>query len=277
MKFIIIILLFSFHPNFSKAQNKREKSGYEIKLTSSKLEYSLGESVLVRIDYINNTNKKWNLIRPDSSFFNSISYRNVMWRTENRWSGYSFNKSKFVKIDSNCINCGYTVPITKGYVTIKPNDIFSFETDIMKNSKNHFFDLPGKYIIRFSDGSENLKSDTIEICMVFTRNSINHLIKRLLEEKEQKENIEWITNLLQIIYPDISKYKYDIKNNVIAYSKSQIDYNRIIIDKLDEFIKSNWESVFLKERIKEINTDLNKYKFLDLRKKNKAGNCIQFE
>ncbi len=265
--------------SFTYAQKKTPGSPhYNISLTINNKEYSLGEPVWVNVEYYNGSDSVWRLYRPDSSFYNSLNYRNILWRTEEIWSGYAFNKSKFINIDPDCPECGFAVALTGGVIQINPKQKYSFETELMEGQKDHAWILPGKYFIRYRDGYEALQSDTIEICLKFTEKSVDFLLKRLLDEKENRSNVEWVVKLLSDIYPDIMNYQYQHKDNTISYTDEQTENNRKLLEDFKLYWEQNKYTKVMLEKIHKVNTDLRKYYFIDMRRAKQSGKgCINYD
>ena len=265
--------------NFTYAQRNTPGSPeYKITLSSSKVEYALGEEIFISVEYYNGSDSVWKLYRPDSSFYNSLNYRNILWRTEEIWSGYAFNKSKFINIDPDCPECGFAVALTGGVIQINPKQKYSFETELMEGQKDHAWILPGKYFIRYRDGYEALQSDTIEICLKFTEKSVDFLLKRLLDEKENRSNVEWVVKLLSDIYPDIMNYQYQHKDNTISYTDEQTENNRKLLEDFKLYWEQNKYTKVMLEKISKVNTDLRKYYFIDMRRAKQSGKgCINYD
>ena len=279
MKRIIFMLAISMVFNFTYAQRNTSGSPeYKITLSSSKVEYALGEEIFISVEYYNGSDSVWKLYRPDSSFYNSLNYRNILWRTEEIWSGYAFNKSKFINIDPDCPECGFAVALTGGVIQIKPKQKYSFETELMEGQKDHAWILPGKYLVEYYDGYEAIQSDTIEICLKFTEKSVDFLLKRLLDEKENRSNVEWIVKLLNDIYPDIMNYQYQHKDNTISYTDEQTENNRKLLEDFKLYWEQNKYTKVMLEKIHKVNTDLRKYYFIDMRRAKQSGKgCINYD
>lgn len=278
MKKIIVILIFYLWCGFIHAQKKTPGSpDYKISLTTNKIDYSLGEPIMVTVKYYNRSNTIWQLYRPDSSFYNSLSYRNVLWRTESRWNGYAFNKSRFINDDPDCPECGFAVALTGGIIQLEPTEKYSFKTDMMIGQMDHAWVLPGNYIIRYQDSYEAIQSDTIKICMKFTENSTGYILQWLIDEKESKSNIQWAIMLLSDIYPDIKNYQYQYKDSSISYADEQTENNRKLLEDFKLYWEQNKYTDVMQEKIHKINTDLRKYSFMDMRRTKTVGkSCIDY-
>jgi len=262
-KLISILFLFIVGLNVNYAQKKQPDSpDYRITLKTDKYEYSLGEPIYVTVEYYNGADAAWKLYRPDSSFYNSIHYRNILWWVESEWSGYAFNKSMFINEDPDCPECGFAIALTGGTIQLQPKEKYSFITEIMEGQKDHIWILPGKYLIEYYDGYEAIQSDTIEISIKFTEQSVDLLLKRLLDEKQNRSNIEWVIKLFADIYPDIKKYQYTYKNYTITYEDSQIEFNRKLIEEFLSYWRKIKGTEIMEEKLQKINTDFSKYYFM---------------
>ncbi|QKG80282.1 hypothetical protein [Tenuifilum thalassicum] len=279
MKRVFFAIIFITVWCLSYPQKKAPDSPYyKITLTSSKKVYSLGEPIWITVEYYNGSDSVWQLYRPDSSFYNSISYRCILWKIKEEWNGYAFNKSIFVNIDPDCPECGYALPVTGGKIQIRPKQKYSFKTELMEGYKEHVWILPGTYLVRYFDGYEAIRTDTIEICLKFTEKSVDYLLQWLLNEKENNSNMEWIVKLLAGIYPDFSNYRYQKGENTISYTEEQSRYNQRLI----EDFKMYWEQIrntkTMEEIIHSINTVPEKYFLIDTRWVKKVkSNCIDYD
>lgn len=238
---------------------------YKIILTTKKLEYSLGEPIVVTVRYYNGSKNAWQLFRPDSSFYNSINYRNILWRTEDRWNGHAFNKSQFININENYPESGFAVALTGGKIQLQPNEDYSFKTDIMEGYELSYV-LPGNYEVMFFDSFEAKRSDTIKICLKFTSESVRYIIERLKDEKRNSSNIRWAIMLLSDIYSDMKKFKFTSQDNAITYSKEQQVDNQQLLNDFQACWQQNKNTEEMKAKIHRINTDLKKYSFIDMRR-----------
>lgn len=277
MKRVIILVCLCVGTYWSYAQKKTPgSSNYKITLSINKEEYDFGEPIEVTVKYFNGSNNVWQLYKPDSSFYNSISYMNVLWRTQT-WNGYAFNESRFINDDPDCPECGFAVALTGGIIRLEPKHIYSFKTEIMSGQKDHFFILPGTYLIRYHDSYEAIQSDTVVICLVFNENSVGYLLKWLVDEEKIYTNIEWAIMLLSNIYPEMKNYQFTSKDNSITYTSEQSENNNKLLNDFKLYWNQNKGSSEIKEKIHRINTDLRKYSFIDMRRTKLSGKkCIDY-
>jgi len=274
----VVALLICMGSFLLYAQKRMPSSPYyKITLTPHKYEHSLGEPIWVTVEYYNGSDSVWTLYRPDSSFYNSINYTNLLWRWRD-WYGYAFNRSEFINLDPDCPECGFAVALTGGVIQIGPKQKYSFETELMEGQKAHAYILPGPYLVAYYDGYESIHSDTVEICLKFTQKSVDYLLKWLLDEKEDYTNIERVLEILSDIYPDIKNYQYQHKDYTITYTDEQTQYNRKLLDDFKLYWEQNKDTREMKEKIHKINTDFRKYDFMDMRKiKKLKRSCIKYD
>ncbi len=265
--------------NVTLAQKSKPDSPYyKIALCASKSVYSLGDSIGIMVVYYNGSDSSWLLYRPDSSLFSTINYQHKLWRQET-WCGYAFKKNVFINYDPSCPECEYDSPKVGGKITIKPKDTFVFRTDIMEGYPPYDL-LPGQLKVYADDGFEAIISDTINICVKFTPESVDFILKRIVEERRNGSIITWALDVLSDIYPDIKNYSfswnYDV--SIVSYSEHQKEDNEKLLSAFRAFWEQNRETDAMKACIYKINTDLSKYyPLMDMRRAAQQDNsCIEY-
>jgi hypothetical protein len=284
MKQIIILsLLFLLGYSHLFAQRGEPKKvpdspNYKISVTTEKKEYSLGEPIVVTVQYYNGSDLVWSLYRPDSSCYCAMIYRNKLWDQQEFWNCYAFNESKFINTDPQCTECGFSTPIVGDKIQLNPKEKegYSFSTDIMKLHELYKV-LPGSYEINFLDAFEAIYSDTIKICLKFTPASVDYVLERLINEKKNSSNIRWAKSILSDIYPDIKKYQFKtIDGYSVYYTKELKKLNKKFVKDFLVYWKQNKNTEEVKQAIKRINTDFRKYDFMCNReKKSNKENCAE--
>jgi len=188
------------------------------------------------------------------------------------WKGYYFNQSVFIHDNPKCPQCGFSIPVVGGKVQIKPGESFVFRTDI-QNGHELAYLLPGKYKVAYRDGYECISSDTIEFCLKFTSQSVDHLLSILVGERRYVENVRWAITLLREIYPDIRKYHFTVEDGMIVYPADQFDRDMNLLRDFSNYWEKNKGSDAMSLKISKINADFKKYSFIDKRKARQMNDC----
>jgi len=269
------VTLFVFLVSFSLVQAQKTKPDsfqYKISLTTEKSEYALGEPVVINVLYSNGSDALWKLHRPDSSSYNSLNYRGELWRSNVGWKGYYFNQSVFINDNTKCSRCGFSIPMVGSKVQIKPGESYVFRTDILSDHELDYL-LPGKYKVAYRDGYECISSDTVEFCLKFASQSVDHLLRILVGERRYVENVRWAITLLRQIYPDIRKFHFAVEDGMIVYPADQFDRNMNLLRDFSNYWEKERDTDVMKKKISQINVDLKKYKFIDKRKARQMNDC----
>lgn len=259
------------------AQKRKPISPYHaVTVSSEKKVFSLGEPIHVIVNYYNGSDSIWKLYRPDSSFFVNIAYRHRLWKEQHLWRFYAFNKNVFINDSPNYPDRGFSSPVIGDNIVIQPKERYTFKTNIMDGYPPDEV-LPGKLEIFASDDIEAIYSDTIEVCIKFTPESVNYMLERIADEKKRYGVLYVTRMILSDIYPDFKKYQFGHDDFGITYSEEQRKENEKLISAFIAYWEQNKETKVVKASIKKINTDLSKYDFMDMRRaKLQKNSCIKY-
>lgn len=276
---LIVIVAITFQCFIFGQKKRADSRDYKISLKTDKEEYSLGEPIIVDVNYYNGSDKIWTLYRPDSSYHCSISYIHVMKGQQDFWNGHAFNKCEIINDFTDCPGCGYAVALTGDKIILEPKEKYEFKTDIMEGVSPEEV-LPGQIYITFHDAYEQINSDTIHVCIRFTNASTGFLLNRMENEKVHSATIDWAKEILVDIYPAMKQYKYNsnYQEGIIYYTDDQKSNNEQLLKDFLNYCEQNKGSDEMKVKIHKINTNLGKYYFIDMnRAKHVKQSCIKYD
>jgi hypothetical protein len=236
-----------------------EQPKHRIVLQSAVQHCSLGESIQLKVTYVNDsTDEDWILLKPDESLNVAVYYYHRYDSKEQLEQGYYFVRMRTIsRADprGNLVTAQILPP--KIEVVIRKGQSFAFAHDFFSEWSNW---CPGRIPIWIRDENEKLKSNRIEVMVQLAKDSFPLLLKLAADKREltcrRREAIKW----LQKAKPDFSlalppeKDPYVIEKDPPEIEKAKDEANAKAVADFEAFWQKNRDS----EQIEKLIADLNK-------------------
>lgn len=207
-----------------------------MKLKFKKTVYILGESIPVEIIFENSTSAKIIIENPERSFDIIMHLFDTIKKEEMNYTMGQVESTVFNKAENQ-----YAIVIPpKQEIEIGPKSSFAFTSNV----NNRLFLYPGQFECFLTD-HETKQSNSVEISIVYTKESVKYLFELSKDIHQSYGRREWAMEWLQKLYGNFKLYLSVDDDNQETIMKNE-EHNKILYNEFMNWWNDNKDSIKIK-------------------------------